>query len=297
MSIVASRITSAGTLFISGEFNEVTTSTLRITTTTQYAAHFDEVSMYGSSIAKRETNTGTLLVSNGFDEVTGMIATNGLRLQYDPGKLESYLRTGSQIVDISSNGGNSTIVGAVNYDSLTNSLLFDSPTTTVDNRITLNTSIVFADGAEYSVEFWCKMDSGAGETYQSIAGTSSTAPWIGIRKGATDYQMYFRQTGGTYFYSTSIPTAALAGWAQVVFSVNTSKVVTYYVNYATGSYTDTDTVVNSALTISRLAAGYSSGGNFYAFDGNVGPINVYNKALSAAEVANNFEALRDRFGI
>ena len=69
MAIVAARITSTGTLFISGQFDEVTTSTIRITTTTQYAALFDEVSIYGGSVAKRETNTGTLLVSNGFNEV------------------------------------------------------------------------------------------------------------------------------------------------------------------------------------------------------------------------------------
>ena len=69
MATVASRLTSTGTLFISGEFNEVTTSTIRLTTTTYYAARFDEVSINGGSIAKRETSTGTLLVSNGFNEV------------------------------------------------------------------------------------------------------------------------------------------------------------------------------------------------------------------------------------
>lgn len=69
MPTIASRLTSTGTLFISGEFDEVTTSTIRLTTTTYYAARFDEVSMYGSSVAKRETNTGTFFVSNGFNEV------------------------------------------------------------------------------------------------------------------------------------------------------------------------------------------------------------------------------------
>lgn len=69
MSIVAARLTSTGTLFISGQFDEVTTSTIRVTTTTQYAAFFDEVSIYGGGVAKRETNTGTLLVSNRFNEV------------------------------------------------------------------------------------------------------------------------------------------------------------------------------------------------------------------------------------
>lgn len=69
MTIVASRLTSTGTLFISGEFNEVTTSTIKLTTTTYYAARFDEVSIYSGSVAKRETTTGTLLVSNGFNEI------------------------------------------------------------------------------------------------------------------------------------------------------------------------------------------------------------------------------------
>jgi hypothetical protein len=69
MPTVASRLTSTGTLFISGEFDEVTTSTIRLTTITYYAAQFDEVSINGGAVAKRETNTGTLLVSNGFNEV------------------------------------------------------------------------------------------------------------------------------------------------------------------------------------------------------------------------------------
>jgi hypothetical protein len=69
MPILASRLTSTGTLFISGEFNEVAQSSIKLTTTSYYAAMFDEVSIYGSSVAKRETSTGTFLVSNGFDEV------------------------------------------------------------------------------------------------------------------------------------------------------------------------------------------------------------------------------------
>jgi len=69
MAIVAARLTSTCTLFISGQFDEVTTSTICVNTTTQYAALFDEVTINGGSVAKRETNTGTLLVSNGFNEV------------------------------------------------------------------------------------------------------------------------------------------------------------------------------------------------------------------------------------
>lgn len=71
MATVAARLTSTGTLFISGEFNEITTSTIRITTTTCFAAEFDEVSIYPltNGIAKRESSTGKLMVANRFNEV------------------------------------------------------------------------------------------------------------------------------------------------------------------------------------------------------------------------------------
>lgn len=69
MPTIARRLTSTGTLFISGELDEITTSTIRLTTTTYFAAEFDEVSLFGGAVAMRETSTGTLLVSNGFNEV------------------------------------------------------------------------------------------------------------------------------------------------------------------------------------------------------------------------------------
>ena len=66
---IASRLTSTGTLFISGEFDEVTGAAIKLTTSTYFAAEFDEVSINGSGVAKRETSTGILLVSNSFNEV------------------------------------------------------------------------------------------------------------------------------------------------------------------------------------------------------------------------------------
>jgi hypothetical protein len=252
---------------------------------------------------KRETSDGSLYVTDKFDEVTGMIVINGLLLQLDPGKVESFRSTSTSFIDISGNTRNCSFIGAVTYDSTSSSLLFDSPTITASNRISLSSlegidnTIYFTDGSEYSIEFWCKIASDAIQTYHSIAGRGTTNPWIGIEKRATDFRLFFRQLGGTYFYSTAITTSVFTGWTQVVFSINANRDVSYYVNHAAGTFTDTNAVTTSTFTINRLASGYSSGGNFYSFDGNVGPINVYNKALSAAEINNNFEALRDRFGI
>lgn len=69
LGTITSRLTITGTLSVKGEFNEVTTSTIKLTSTTYYANQLDEVSLQGASIAKRETSTGTLMVSGSFDEV------------------------------------------------------------------------------------------------------------------------------------------------------------------------------------------------------------------------------------
>jgi hypothetical protein len=251
---------------------------------------------------KREASDGSQYVTGSFNEVNGMIVTNGLLLQLDPGKVESFRSTSTSFIDISGNTRNCSFIGAITYDSTSSSLLFDSPAITVDNRIALaaggvDNTISFTDGSEYTIECWCKLAGDALVTYHSIAGRGTTNPWLGILKNASSYNLFFRELGATYSYSTTINVSVFTGWTQVVFSVSASRVVSYYVNHAAGTFTDTDTVTNTFFTINRLAAGYTSSGNFYSFDGNIGPINIYNRALSAAEVTNNFEALRDRFGI
>jgi hypothetical protein len=69
MSIVARRLTSTGTILISGEFDEVTKTTISLTTTSYFAAGFDEVSLFGGPVAMRETSSGTIFISGIFDEV------------------------------------------------------------------------------------------------------------------------------------------------------------------------------------------------------------------------------------
>ena len=51
---------------------------------------------------------------------------------------------------------------------------------------------------------------------------------------------------------------------------------------------------NSGFT-TRL--GYASGGGYPYFNGNISQIQIYNRALSATEILQNFNALRGRYGV
>lgn len=66
---IARRLTSTGTVFISGEFDEITYTTIKLTTSSYYAAEFDEVTISGGAVAMRETSTGTILIAGEFNEV------------------------------------------------------------------------------------------------------------------------------------------------------------------------------------------------------------------------------------
>ena len=58
---------------------------------------------------------------------------------------------------------------------------------------------------------------------------------------------------------------------------------------------DTQTGTIDTNTGGMTIGSYNSGA--YYFNGNIAVVKVYNRALSAAEVKRNFNALRGRFGI
>jgi hypothetical protein len=106
MAILASRLTSTGNLLTRGEFDEVTTSSIRLTIDNQYAAFLDEVSLQGlTSVQKRETSTGTLLVSGYFDEVTLRPGPTGQQAFTTPGTFSWTAPTGVYSVSVVCIGG------------------------------------------------------------------------------------------------------------------------------------------------------------------------------------------------
>jgi hypothetical protein len=46
-----------------------------------------------------------------------------------------------------------------------------------------------------------------------------------------------------------------------------------------------------------MSIGYESGTTAYTWNGEIALFQIYNKALTASEIQQNFNALRGRFGI
>lgn len=88
------------------------------------------------------------------------------------------------------------------------------------------------------------------------------------------------------------------GWKNVVVSMDNSSIPTIYVNgVLIGTYSGTVPLTPNTNSYVGRVVGDESSPSDRAFNGRIDIVNFYNRALSAAEVKQNFQALRGRFGI
>lgn len=120
-------------------------------------------------------------------------------------------------------------------------------------------------------------------TYRNFVDSASTTPMIWWN---TSGQIEF-DTGGNY----TTPTVYRNQWVHVALSKPSgSSAASYYVN---GSLVGTGT----AYTTPAATATWFNRGGGQTWKGHSSNVQAYNRALSASEIQQNFNALRGRFGI
>ena len=169
--------------------------------------------------------------------------------------------------------------------------------TNYQNRLGLDDDILFADEDAWSMEFWVHTRDNATVGFQSLAGRGATSPWVIMQAdGAGGFYPRFRDNDGTYRRSAGNETrTGFNDWHQLAFTCTTGRVLSFYADGT--SMGGTVTIADSQLQINRIMAGYSSGGSRYGFEGSMLCARIYSKALSAAEILQNFNATRGRVGI
>ena len=191
-----------------------------------------------------------------------------------------------------------------------------SNTGTLQNYPTFNTNIFSFNGTNqeitttnqfinpqaYTTCVWFRTTSTAGSVLLQFENAQT-----GV--GASSYDRKF-WVGTDGFLYTGIYTGIVA-YARTGFTV-TDNVWRYASAHYNG--TNLSLYVNGALVVTYASAGaaqnfngwwrvagYQSTGwpNSFSgyFSGNVGPVQIYNRSLSTAEILQNFNAQRGRFGV
>lgn len=219
------------------------------------------------------------------------IIQNGLVLNLDASDRLSYPGSGTTWTDISGNGSVGTLYNGVGFNTANGgALTFDG----TDDYVTVPSNTATNISTTLTACVWVYYISGNGRIYQKddwSSGTYTRCWEIGGYGGTFRMEMWHQNGSGTIGYGNPL---TVNGWTNLVLSFdgtnirmyqNTSLVTT--VNFPGDIRTD----INTPITI----GGRWSSGEW--LNGRIGFANLYNRALSASEILQNYNATKSRFGL
>ena len=222
-------------------------------------------------------------------EIKTDIIENGLVFNMDAANRASTIPVST--VETSLNTVDTSIVGTFSDNGI-----FDSSTITpsfafggTDDRIDCGNQSSLSFTSNFSVCAWMKSSN---QNNYAVAVAKSDNNGYSMQMRAQNNQFRFNINDGSWnaAYYTINPIDN-GNWYYVI-GTHDGSTVKVYVNAVKG----TDASAGSATTNSRsFFIGAEHTGQY--FRGNIGPVQVYNRVLSANEVLHNFNALRGRFGV
>ena len=222
------------------------------------------------------------------------IVTDGLVLALDAGNTKSYPGSGTTWTDLSGNGNNGTLENDVGYDSGNGGALsFDG----TDDYATGNINIALGI-TNVSINCWVNISTTSKKgAFLKVGGGGNSGYALGVGNNTMDSDG--NEILGLFTKVRWIETNASygTGWKYVTLVLNASSVPSIYVDSTLiGSYSGlTPNSPDSFYYVGRNIGDEPSG--VRAFNGNIAQVSIYNRALTAEEVQQNFNALRGRFGI
>ena len=247
------------------------------------------------------TNNG---VFNGiYETINKGIIKKGLVLWLDGSRGDSYLapyNNGQTAYDLSFNGNNCTSVNTVVYSSNFNGVWNFNGNNWYEsvNNESLNLRIT----GTYSA--WIYPTSLLQETFtglitRALNGGAGFVSTLGWRPAATPASIYGVIYNGsvTNIVSTPIPTVANI-WYHYVFTFSGTQLALYRNGLLVATTPQTIIASNVSVPIRIGGRGVGgSGGGAEDFNGSIGEVLIYNRALTAQEVNQNYLATKSRFNL
>lgn len=221
------------------------------------------------------------------------IAIDGLVLYLDAGNPKSYPRSGNTWLDLSGYNNHGTLINGVGYTANNKgSFIFDGSNDYVD----IGKPLV-SNNMNFTICILLK-SNGIQNGY--------TCP---ISQGHASYTGFTIQSGYP-ISSMSFVAGNNSSWNGIPFNYHPGMELTYTFLTVTNSnnllqtYKNSQYVANTTLNILHNSCSVNIGrdtlntdANHRCFNGNIPIVQIYNRALSADEVKQNFNALRGRYGI
>ena len=227
------------------------------------------------------------------------IVTDGLVLCLDAGNPKSYPGIGTAWTDLSGNGNNGTLENDVGYDSGNGGALsFDGS----NEYSTLPTNLLKHEtGNPFTFSIWFKTSSTGVILGQQNTSTPNTAggwvPAIYVGSNGLLYTSCFFG-GNTSNVSATSSTVNNGSWNNITVTFLSGSHISYLNGNSYATLAKTQTFYSSTyyyfLGSGRVSSWPAAPASPY-FNGNISNIFYYNKALTASEVQQNYNALKGRY--
>lgn len=245
-------------------------------------------------------NISGSVITGGIAKVSNYksVITRGLVLYLEGGAAESIPETGTTWSDIA-NTYNGTLTNGAAYSSAgSGSVSFDG---TNDYVGFSGTTGILNGLSSATMNMWININrkSGGGEQYQQIGGWRDDvdADFFFLlldSSGATvNTEARVKTTSGGPYDINANFVSYFGTWAYVSFVVDTNRMDLYVNGSVIGSNTSKTGTFGTSNEL-RIGQNLSS---LYSILGNIADFYVYNRALAAAEVTQNYNAQKGRFGI
>lgn len=233
---------------------------------------------------------------------TNELVTDNLFLHLDASDSASYPGSGNTWYDLTANNNDATINGAT-Y-STTDGGLFDLDGSNDNISIPHVSSLSLSTSAQRTIQVWVKIDAlPALNTQIPVFGKLSSSYgfdgyWGGMFSNGGALRCV---TNGTAVQrvSNSTLTVSIDTWylftfiSQITSTSNTTKLYINETEYITNAHGSDSYTESNPLYLGYIGSGVSS--NY--LNGKIGACYFYTKGLSAAEVSENYNATKSRYGL
>ena len=272
--------------------------------TARFSGRMSQVQIYNRALSAAEilenynATKGRFDTPRAINSVQPRLVTNGLVMCLDAGNVESYVSGSSTWFDLSGNGNNFIISGPDFVSSTPSHFSFlDNQTDQIYN----STPSFFNGLSIITVNVWARFDNISTDSgIISYATANSDNDYLLFYEGSLSpkrFHLWF--AGGPPAYVNY--TLSSAVWYNLVNVVDASKNILYINGVEISSQNrtgGTNLGTNGYCVLGQeqdsIGGGFS---NVQDLLGDIAQVNVYNRALSASEVLQNYNATKGRFGL
>ena len=283
-------ITGLGTYYSSGFYENVGFTTfLSANVFAPYDLVYDEFSgtLFGAGQGRymRQYTDKSVIVYNEIDEVSDFrdIVRTGLILDLDAGMNASFNNTGTTWTDLSGNGRNGTINGSPTFTNGYFNITSDSTYISIPN------SGLVPRTNDFTYSCWIYFNSV--DSLDTIFENGSWSDSLILRYESTQFIVYAENALiGTFSW-----TATTGVWVNIVLRRLSNTMSCFINNTSIGTPFAMSTDIDLANPNLWLMRSQHSTGQFT--NGRIAVFSIYNRALTATEVSQNYNALKHRFGL